>query len=169
MITYTNYKSPIGNILLKADEVGLTELRFDLQEYTNYENNTKFEPLLEQTNIHLKQSKLWLDIYFSGHEPSFFPDLHLIGTPFQIEVWKLVQKIPYGSTTSYSNIAQEIAKFKGIKNMAAQAVGYAVGLNNISIIIPCHRVIGKNGKLTGYSGGIEKKKYLLNLEKSVIT
>ncbi len=166
MISSTSYKSPIGEILLNADEFGLTELRFDPEKPVNSKN--KSESSLNQSSIHLNQAIRWLDIYFSGHEPLFLPALHLIGTPFQIEVWHLIQKIPYGNIISYSCIAQEIARVKGIKNMAAQAVGHAVGANNIPIIVPCHRVIGKNGNLTGYSGGIEKKKFLLNLEKSII-
>ena len=166
MVNFACYKSPIGEILLSADEIGLTALHFDSEKYVNSKNKTTSS--LNQGGIYLDQAIRWLDIYFSGHKPVFLPALHLIGTPFQIEVWHLIQKIPYGTTTSYSCIAEEIARVKGIKNMAAQAVGHAVGANNIPIIVPCHRVIGKNGNLTGYSGGIEKKKFLLNLEKSII-
>ena len=92
----------------------------------------------------------------------------MTGTPFQLEVWKILQKIPYGKTATYGEIAKEIAVLKGLPGMSAQAVGGAVGHNKISIIIPCHRVIGTNKSLTGYAGGIDKKRKLLALEKADI-
>lgn len=92
------------------------------------------------------------------------PPLHLIGTPFQLSVWKILQKIPYGKTVTYGEIAKEIAAQKGSSSMSAQAVGGAVGHNEISIIVPCHRVVGTNGSLTGYAGGLDKKVKLLTLE-----
>ena len=113
----------------------------------------------------LKQAKEWLSVYFSGKEPGFCPPVHLDGTPFQLTVWKTLQKIPYGKTCTYGEIAKEIAVLKGLPQMSPQAVGGAVGHNQISIIIPCHRVVGTNGSLTGYAGGIEKKLKLLALEK----
>ena len=88
-----------------------------------------------------------------------------MGTPFQLDVWTILQEIPYGKTTTYGQIAKEIARQKGIPRMAAQAIGGAVGRNNISIIIPCHRVVGAKGNLTGYGGGLDKKTALLALEK----
>lgn len=112
----------------------------------------------------IKEAKRWLDIYFSGKKPDFEPPLHMIGTPFQIEVWNILHQIPYGTTTTYKEIAQKIAKKRGLKSMSAQAVGTAVGINNINLIIPCHRVVGSNNSLAGYAGGIDKKVTFLKLE-----
>ena len=159
----THYQSPIGGILLTADEIGLTGLWFDGEKYyaahLDPEHEKKDTPILEQT-------KEWLATYFSGREPRSLPPIHMIGTPFQLSVWKMLQKIPYGKTVTYGGIAKEIAKQKGLSRMSAQAVGGAVGHNEISIIIPCHRVVGTNGSLTGYAGGIDKKIKLLTLEKA---
>lgn len=158
------YKSPLGNLLLAADEIGLTGLWFEGQKYFALylakETEEKELPIFRQT-------KKWLDIYFSGKEPEFAPPLHFIGSDFQNEVWEILYKIPYGQTTTYGDIAKQLAKKKGLPRMSAQAVGGAVAHNNISIIVPCHRVIGKNGSLTGYAGGIDKKAALLNLEKGL--
>lgn len=159
----THYQSPVGSILLAADETGLTGLWFDGQKYyadrLDPEHEEKDTPVLAQT-------KEWLTIYFSGREPLFSPPVHMLGTPFQLSVWKILQKIPYGKTVTYGEIAKEIAKQKGLSRISAQAVGGAVGHNKISVIIPCHRVVGTNGSLTGYAGGIEKKVKLLALEKA---
>ena len=92
------------------------------------------------------------------------PPIHMIGTPFQLSVWKILTEIPYGKATTYGEIAKQIAEERGLKRMSAQAVGGAVGHNEISIIVPCHRVVGTNGSLTGYAGGINIKKELLKLE-----
>ena len=161
---YVNYyQSPLGNILLAADETGLTGLWFEGQKHYAKGLNADFKkkniPVFEET-------KHWLDIYFSGNEPDFTPPLHLVGTDFQEDVWEILLKIPYGHTTTYSGIAKEVAGKRGLKNMSAQAVGGAVGRNPISIIVPCHRVIASNGSLTGYAGGIDKKLYLLEIEKT---
>ena len=107
----------------------------------------------------------WLDIYFSGKEPDFTPPLLMKTTPFREAVWKIMLTIPFGQTMTYGEIADRIAKQKGLQKMSAQAVGGAVGHNSISLIIPCHRVVGTNGSLTGYAGGIEKKIQLLELEQ----
>ncbi len=159
----THYQSPVGGILLAADETGLTGLWFDGQKYyadrLDPEHEEKDTPVLAQT-------KEWLAVYFSGSEPLFSPPVHMLGTPFQLSVWKILQKIPYGKTVTYGEIAKEIAKQKGLSRISAQAVGGAVGHNKISVIIPCHRVVGTNGSLTGYAGGIEKKVKLLTLEKA---
>lgn len=114
----------------------------------------------------LVDAKRWLDIYFSGVEPNFQLPLHFVGTDFQKEVWKILNTIPYGKTMTYGEIADIMAKNRGLKRMSAQAVGGAVGRNEISIIVPCHRVVGSNGSLTGYAGGIDKKIELLKLEKA---
>lgn len=161
---YTSkYESPLGKILLSADEKGLTGLWFVGQKYfalyLDKENEEKEIPILKDT-------KKWLDIYFSGKEPDFKLPLNFTGTNFQNEVWEILYSIPYGKTMTYGEIANIIAKRKGLKRMSAQAVGGAVGKNEISIIVPCHRVVGSNGSLTGYAGGIKRKKYLLELEKA---
>ena len=158
----THYQSPIGGILLAADETGLTGLWFDGEKHyagrLDPEREEKDTPILEQT-------KEWLTIYLSGREPLFYPPIHMTGTPFRLSVWKILQKIPYGKTVTYGEIAREIAAQKGLSRMSAQAVGGAVGHNEISIIVPCHRVVGTNGSLTGYAGGIDRKVKLLALEK----
>lgn len=110
------------------------------------------------------QTRRWLDLYFSGREPGFTPALNPVGSAFRRAVWEILLKIPYGKTTTYGQIAREIAAARGLAKMSAQAVGGAVGHNEISIIIPCHRVIGAHGNLTGYAGGIDRKIKLLKLE-----
>ena len=112
----------------------------------------------------LKDDLRWLYIYFSGQKPDFLPKLHLIGTDFQREVWDILLEIPYGQTVTYGEIARKIADKRGLKTMSAQAVGGAVGHNRVSVVVPCHRVIGSNGSLTGYAGGIERKIKLLDIE-----
>ena len=157
----SHYQSPLGDILLAADEIGLTGLWFEGQKYfalyLDQEHEEKEVPVLEQT-------KKWLDVYFSGREPDFTVPFHFIGTDFQKEVWKILVAIPYGQTTTYGEIAKQLAAKQGLKRMSAQAVGGAVGHNEISILVPCHRVVGANGSLTGYAGGIDKKVALLKLE-----
>ena len=112
----------------------------------------------------MQQTKHWLDVYFSGKEPDCTVPFHFNGTTFQNEVWNILCTIPYGKTMTYGEIAKRIAAKRGIPRMAAQAVGGAVGHNEISIIVPCHRVIGTDGSLTGYAGGLDKKIKLLTLE-----
>lgn len=113
-----------------------------------------------------QKQKKWLDVYFSGEEPKFTPPLHPTGSVFRQEVWKILLQIPYGQTITYGEIARRMAVMKNTSHMSAQAVGGAVGHNKISIIIPCHRVVGTNGSLTGYAGGIDKKILLLKLERT---
>lgn len=155
------YQSPMGELLLTGDTLGLNGLWFDGAKY--YADNCKLECGEKEIPV-FAQAKEWLNVYFSGREPDFIPKLHLEGTPFQMEVWKILQKIPYGKTISYGEIAQEIANQRGIAKMSAQAVGGAVGRNKIAIMVPCHRVIGKDGSLTGYASGLDKKRWLLDLE-----
>lgn len=161
----SHYSSPLGDILLAADSVGLTGLWFEGQKYfalnLDKEHEEKEIPLFAE-------AKRWLDIYFSGKEPDFSVPLHFTGTEFQNEVWELLLVIPYGQTTTYGELAKRIAGKRGVKHMSAQAVGGAIGHNNISVIVPCHRVVGTNGSLTGYAGGIDKKVKLLELEKADI-
>lgn len=160
----SHYRSPIGNILLAADEIGLTGLWFEGQKYfalyLDKEHIEKEIPVLEE-------AKKWMDIYFTGKNPEFTIPLHFTGTDFQKEVWEILYSIPYGQTTTYGAIAKQLAAKKGKSHMSAQAVGGAVGHNEISIIVPCHRVVGSNGSLIGYAGGIDKKIKLLELEKAV--
>lgn len=157
------YNSPIGTIYMKSDGKYLTGLWFE-NSTDSFKHNNNFEeknlPVFEET---IK----WLDIYFNGKEPNFTPKYKIESiTPFRKQVIDIINKIPYGETTTYNNIAKEIAQSKGIPKMSAQAVGGAVGWNPICIIIPCHRVVGTNGSLTGYGGGIKNKIKLLELEKN---
>ena len=157
-----HYSSPLGDILLAADTVGLTGLWFEGQKY--FAHNLEAEH--EEADLPLFETATrWLDIYFSGNEPDFSVPLHFTGTPFQNEVWNILCSIPYGKTTTYGEIARQIAAKRGDAHMSAQAVGNAVGHNEISILVPCHRVVGTNGSFTGYAGGIDKKIRLLQLEK----
>lgn len=159
---YTSlYASPLGDILLAADDAGLTGLWFVGQK--DFARGLEDAHEARETPL-LAEAKRWLDVYFSGREPDFMPPVHLIGTPFQQEVWAILREIPYGGTTTYKGIAARIAQRRGLAQMAAQAVGGAVGRNPISIFVPCHRVIGTNGSLTGYAGGLERKQKLLKLE-----
>ena len=138
-----------------------------LQKTIKYYLSNFKEEIVETQNLEvLVKTKKWLDKYFNGENPDIKElELNPIGSEFRKSVWEILKKIPYGEVTTYSDIAKEIAKQKGIEKMSAQAVGGAVGHNPISIIIPCHRVVGTNGSLTGYAGGIKKKLYLLELEK----
>lgn len=156
-----HYASPLGPITIETTEDALTGLWFDGQKYFPSQLS-KEEANLQKPII--KSTIQWLDEYFAGKKPTNMPKLDLSGTPFQLEVWQILRSIPYGKTISYGDIAEKIAKAKGKEKMSAQAVGGAVGHNPISIIVPCHRVIGTNRKLTGYAGGIDKKISLLTLE-----
>ena len=159
---YTSlYPSPLGTILLAADDIGLTGLWFDGQR--NCARTLSVDCREADTPI-LRSAQSWLEIYFQGHEPDFSVPLHLSGTQFQEEVWALLLRIPYGKTRSYGELAMELAKLRGLARMSAQAVGGAVARNPVSIIVPCHRVIGVGGGLTGYAGGLERKRALLSLE-----
>ena len=161
-MTYVqHYDSPLGGILLAADEIGLTGLWFDRQKY--FARDLPAERI-EQNTPALSEAKRWLDIYFTGKEPDFLPPLHPIGSAFRQDVWDILLQIPYGQTTTYGEIARQLAQKHGLPQMSAQAVGGAVGHNEISVIIPCHRVVGTNGSLTGYAGGIDRKVKLLELE-----
>ena len=153
----------MGGITLASNGTELIGLWFDGEKYfgdtlpKKYEE--KFLPIFEQV-------VRWLDIYFSGKVPNFTPPLLMETTPFRKAVWEIMLTIPYGKTMTYGEIADRIAKQKELSKMSAQAVGGAVGHNSISLIIPCHRVVGTNGSLTGYAGGIDKKVRLLTLEQA---
>lgn len=161
MIYTCTYKSMLGDILLASDETGLTGLWFEGQKY--FANTLPEEHISQETEI-LAEAKKWLDIYFAGKEPKFTPPLHPNGSAFRQAVWKILLQIPYGQTITYGEIARQMSEIQNTPHMSAQAVGGAVGHNEISIIIPCHRVVGSNGSLTGYAGGIDKKIALLKLE-----
>lgn len=160
------YKSPLGNITICCDECGknIVGLWFEKQKYfaSNIEGN-----LTENNKLQIFTKTInWLEKYFTGKKTKAEEiPIKLIGTKFQKSVWKILYKIPYGKVITYGDIAKQIEKQKRITKMSAQAVGCAVGHNPISIIIPCHRVIGKNRKLTGYAAGLDKKKKLLQIEK----
>lgn len=163
MVYTCHYESQLGGILLAADEIGLTGLWFDGQKY--FASTVKGEPE-DKTLPVFEQTKKWLDIYFSGNEPDFTPKLSLNGSEFRKAVWDILLTISYGSVMTYGEIARIMAKQRGVAKMSAQAVGGAVGHNPISIIVPCHRVVGTSGSLTGYAGGIDKKISLLKIEKT---
>lgn len=159
----SHYASPLGSILLAADDIGLIGLWFEGQKYFG----RCLDKTQEEKEIPLfATAKRWLDVYFSGQQPQFTVPLHFIGTAFQKEVWALLCAIPYGQTTTYGALAKRLAEQRGLPHMSAQAVGGAVGHNEISVIVPCHRVVGADGSLTGYAGGIDKKVELLRLEKA---
>ncbi len=153
-----HYNSPLGGILLAADEIGLTGLWFNGQKYFARSLPAGYT---EQNTPALSEAKRWLEVYFTGKKPDFMPPLHIVGSAFRRAVWEILLQIPYGKTTTYGEIARQLAKKQKLPRMSAQAVGGAVGHNEISIIIPCHRVVGTNGSLTGYAGGIDKKIKLL--------
>ena len=156
-----HYDSPFGDILLAADDIGLTGLWFDGAKY--YADNLPEKHAANETPI-LAEVRRWLDIYFDGRKPDFTPPLNPIGSRFRKDVWEILLQIPYGQTVTYGDIAWKLAEKRGLARMSAQAVGGAVGHNKISVIIPCHRVVGTIGSLTGYAGGIDKKIRLLELE-----
>lgn len=151
----TRYESPLGSILLAADQTGLTGLWFVGQKYfPSFSDGVFFE---NETPV-LTEAKHWLSLYFSGKEPDFLPPLHPQGSSFRQAVWNVLLTIPRGQTMTYGEIARRL------NVRSAQAVGGAVGHNPISILIPCHRVVGSDGSLTGYAGGLARKEWLLHLE-----
>ena len=156
-----HYDSPLGGITLASDGEALTGLWFDGQIFfadTMSENTKEIKlPIFVET-CH------WLDIYFTGKEPNFTPQLKMNTTPFRKAVWEVLLTIPFGKTMTYGEIAKLMAQNRGISQMSAQAIGGAVGHNSIALIIPCHRVVGSKGNLTGYAGGLDKKVKLLRLE-----
>ncbi|MDO4483178.1 MAG: methylated-DNA--[protein]-cysteine S-methyltransferase [Clostridia bacterium] len=156
------FETPLGPMVGKAQNGSLCGLWFVGQKYFPNDvfalSEKKELPVFHET-------ERWLSLFFQGREPHFLPQLSPHGTAFQQKVWQLLLRIPYGQTTTYGALAKQMAAQCGLKSMSAQAVGGAVGHNPISLLIPCHRVIGANGSLTGYAGGIECKKALLLLEQ----
>lgn len=157
------YESPLGKITMASDGIKLTGLWFDGQKYFA----STLEPEHEERRLPVfVQTKQWLDCYFQRRNPGFTPPLGLSGSSFRLSVWDILLKIPYGKVMTYKEIAEILAEERKTKTMSAQAVGGAVGHNPVSIIVPCHRVVGSDGSLTGYAGGIDKKYSLLALEKA---
>ena len=161
--SYINhYHSSLGSITLASSGEALAGLWFEGQKY--YPQNLVAESSKVKLPIFTETVK-WLDIYFSEKEPGFTPPISLHTTPFRKAVYDILLTIPYGQTMTYGEIASILAEQQGVERMSAQAVGSAVGHNPFSIIIPCHRVVGADGSLTGYAGGLDKKSALLKLEK----
>ena len=157
---FSEYVSPLGDILLASDGTALTGLWFAGAKYAP-------SPRLWERSDQLpifRQSGRWLDQYFAGAAPDVLPQIRLSGTPFRMAVWSLLLEIPYGCVTTYGAIARQLAKKRSAPAPSAQAVGGAVGHNPLSILVPCHRVVGSDGSLTGYAGGLERKAALLRLE-----
>lgn len=164
---YSNqYNSPFGRMTMASDGESLIGLWFDGQKHFG---STLTEEYTQKELPVFKQTVKWLNIYFSGKAPDFTPPLNMKTTAFRKDVWEIMLTIPFGKTMTYKEIAHKIAKQKGLTKISAQAVGGAVGHNAISLIIPCHRVVGTNGSLTGYAGGIQTKMKLLKLEKTDIS
>lgn len=157
----STYQSPLGKMDIESDGKNLIALYFEGQKYSD---SSSHKETLSQDLAIFTQTKRWLDSYFLKEIPKSTPQLGLNGSRFSLLVWDILLNIPYGTTTSYAEIAKIIAKKLGIAKMSAQAVGGAIKRNKIAIIIPCHRVIGTNGSLTGYAAGIDRKMKLLELE-----
>lgn len=160
---FSYYNSPVGKLVLLSDGNFLIGLSFHPieQNLDEYEENNNL-PIFAETNK-------WLDLYFDGKQPNFTPSIVFDkGSDFAKSVWRILQKIEYGKTVTYGEIARQVAERQGVTGkMSAQAVGGAVGRNPVAIIVPCHRVIGSNGKLVGYAGGLDKKEALLKIEKII--
>lgn len=156
------YLSPLGKILVVCESNSLVGLWFENQKY--YMANINEELVFENCQVCNRVCE-WLDRYFNG-EINSTCDIKLCpkGTSFQKNVWKQLLKVNYGETKTYGEIADLIAQQYNTERISPRAIGYAIGKNPISIIIPCHRIVGKNGNLTGYAGGLETKKWLLSFE-----
>ena len=155
------YESPLGTMVMLGTLSYLTDLFFIDEAHAPSYDDAEY---IEQLTGPFEVTIMWLNQYFNGKNPFITPPIQLEGTEFRTSVWSILQTIPYGETTTYGDIGKQIAQEQGKEKFSAQAVGGAVGHNPISIIVPCHRVIGSNGQLTGYAGGIERKKYMLDLE-----
>ena len=159
---YCTYESKIGLLYLISDGESLCGCYLENQKY--FPNDIDDYQLNDELNVFI-ESKVWLEKYFNGENPSIDEiPLNFNETEFRNTVWKVLKEIPFGEVITYRDIAEIIAKNRGIKTMSAQAVGGAIGHNPLLIFIPCHRVIGADGSLTGYAAGLENKRFLLNLE-----
>ncbi len=152
------YPSPVGKLTVIADETALLAVHFDNETVGTDGFSVAPSEIIAST-------EKWLDEYFSGKIPAFTPNFRFEGSPFRVAVWEEIARIPYGKTTTYGEIAKKVAAKLGKPRMSAQAVGGATGANRIPIIVPCHRVMGADGSLTGFSAGLDKKKILLDLER----
>ena len=153
----THYDSPLGGMTMASCGQSLTALWFEgTREGACFADGMSAMTMLPVFD----ETCRWLDLYFAGKKPDFTPPLSPNGTPFQQRVWEILLTIPYGKTMSYGDVARRISA-----TMSAQAIGGAVGRNPIGIIIPCHRVIGADGSLTGYGGGLDRKRWMLELER----
>ena len=179
-IVYTSqFNSPLGTITVACDDEAIIGLWFNGQRHFGNilpsktveigENEFRTLTVGGKARALLEEARRWMDVYFSGQEPDFLPPLRYDSTPFRKAVCDIMLTIPYGKTMTYGEIADMIAAERGIEKMSAQAVGGAVGHNPISLMIPCHRVVGTNGSLTGYGGGINRKVKLLELENADMT
>ncbi len=160
MYKKSHYDSPLGRMVMVGTEKALSALWFEEQDsfVWKYSAEESEVPVFSET-------RRWLDTYFGGKAPDFMPSMEMGGTPFQRTVWEILRQIRYGKTTTYGAIAKEISNCTG-RRVSAQAVGGAVGKNPICILVPCHRVIGADGSLTGYAGGLWRKRVLLALERN---
>ena len=159
----SRYDSPLGRITLAGDGSALTGLWFDGQKH----RADTPEQIHEEAALPVfEEARRWLDLYFSGRIPDFTPQLCLRGTAFRRTVWEILMTIPYGKTMTYGEVAERTAAAMHLPRMSARAVGGAAGSNPVSLIIPCHRVVGAGGRLTGYAGGIDRKARLLEMEKT---
>lgn len=166
MYYYTNYKSIIGNLIIVSDKENIVGLFIEGQK--NFDNEITHNMILNNNIEILNKAVKWLDRYFNKENPSVSElPIKLIGSDFRKLVWNILLEIPYSKTVTYLDIAKKVSKILN-KNMSSQAVGGAVGHNPISIIVPCHRVIGTNGSLVGYAGGLSIKRKLLDLENDNI-
>lgn len=182
VLVTTTCETPLGTATLASDGASLTGLWLEGQKYfgppaktevralPSVSSDSAFATSPEQSRTAaaravFDQTQRWLELYFSGQEPDFCPPLELDGTDFQKTVWSVLRTIPYGKTMTYGEVSKLVAAKLGRSAMSAQAVGGAVGRNPISIIVPCHRVIGADGSLTGYAGGLWRKEKLLRLER----
>lgn len=160
------YDSPLGGITMAGCGAALSGLWFDGQQHFAATLSPGF---VERDLPVFQETKRWLDLYFSGTDPGFTPLLMPRGTVFRRQVWNTLLTIPYGRTVTYGELADRIARQAVLSRISARAVGNAVGHNPVSLIIPCHRVIGAGGCLTGYAGGIEKKEWLLRMEQKCLS
>ena len=165
MISLAYYDSPLGRITIAAKEEKICGAWFEGQKY--FLSSLKEQQTQEKLTPVLEQAQGWLDHYFLGEDIEMDLPLLAEGTSFQKTVWEVLQTIPYGNTMTYGEVSREVSRLLGRDKMSAQAVGQAVGHNPISILIPCHRVLGKSGSLIGYAGGIGRKKSLLEMEGSI--
>ena len=163
MLYTVNYISPLGGITLASDGEALTGLWFDGQKY--FGSTLSVERADGRPKV-FDEAERWLDIYFSGKAPEHTPPLNFGGSAFRRAVLESLLDIPFGCTATYGEIAELAAKRLGLERTSARAVGGAVGHNPISLIIPCHRVVGAGGSLTGYAGGVERKRWLLEMERT---